>query len=57
MKPINDSDFICNGYHKFHLWNYLYYQYLVNPKLQDRTRKERKQMTVDTYLKLLGKKL
>lgn len=53
MKPIKDSDFLCNGYNKYHLWTYLFYQYLVNPSLQDKTRKERKQLAVDTYLKLL----
>lgn len=55
MKPIKDSDFIVNGYNKYHLWTYLYYQYLINPKLQDKTRQERKQMAVETYLELLGK--
>lgn len=53
---MKDSDFICNGYNKYHLWTYLYYQYQVNPKLQDKSRKERKQMAVEVYLQLLGKK-
>lgn len=53
---MKDSDFICNGYNKYHLWTYLYYQYQVNPKLQDKSRKERKQMAQEVYLQLLGKK-
>ena len=53
---MKDSDFIVNGYNKYHLWTYLYYQYLVHPKLQNKTRKERKQMAVEAYLQLLGKK-
>lgn len=53
---MNDKDFLCNGYNKYHLWTGLYYDYQVNPKLQHLTRKERKQMAVEVYLKLLGKK-
>ena len=53
---LTEKDFICNGYNKYHLWTYLYYQYQINPKLQDLSRKERKRMAVNVYLKLLGKK-
>ena len=54
---ITDKDFLCNGYNKYHLWTGLYYDYQVNPKLQHLTRKERKQMAVEVYLRLLGKKV
>lgn len=50
------TDFICNGYNKYFLWTSLFYDYLVNPKLQTMPIKKRKQMAIDMYLKLLGKK-
>lgn len=51
---MQDKDFIFNGYNKYHLWTGLYYDYLIHPKYQHLSRKERKQMALKIYLKLLG---
>ena len=28
---MKDSDFLCNGYNKYHLWTFLYYHYQTDP--------------------------
>ena len=52
---MKDSDFLCNGYNKYHLWTFLYYHYQTDPHITG-TRKERKQKAVNEYLQLLGKR-
>lgn len=54
MANIKDSDFLYKGYNKFHLWNMLFYQELVNPRNQNITRKKRKEIALKMYLELLG---
>ena len=51
---MKESDFIYKGYNKYHLWTSLYYQYQLDTRLGNMSRKARKKLAVDKYLNILG---
>lgn len=53
---MRDTDFIYNGYNKFHLWTCLWYQEMTNPQNNGLSAKQIKNRALKNYLKLLGLK-